>query len=123
MTQRKISTHQSVDDILISIDTAMPFGLVVNELMLNSIKHAFPDDRNGDIWIEVHCRDEVITLEYRDNGVGLPYGFDPAAIQTLGLRIVQNIVRLQLGGDITIYNDEGFNCRIHIKTNLYRKRI
>jgi PAS domain S-box-containing protein len=119
-TQGKISIHHSIDSIPISIDTAMPLGLVLNELIINTAKYAFPGDRKGDIWIDVHGRDDTITVDYKDNGIGLPRGFDPAGTQTLGMKIVQNIAKMQLGGEITITGEKGFNCRIEIKKIRYR---
>ncbi|HQP49428.1 MAG TPA: cache domain-containing protein [Spirochaetota bacterium] len=70
LSSEKITITQSVDDISISIDTAMPLGMVLNELISNSILHGFPEGRNGEIWIEMHSGGSDITLVYRDNGTG-----------------------------------------------------
>jgi PAS domain S-box-containing protein len=123
LTGREILIHQSVDDLPISIDTAMPLGLLLNELLINSIKHAFPDNRDGAIWVELLGNADDINIKYRDNGIGLPEDFDSDSTHTFGMRIVQDITRMQLGGEIKIFNDKGFNCHINIKTDLYRKRV
>ncbi len=119
----QVTIHQSVDAIPISIDTAMPLGLVLNELISNSIKHAFPDKRTGEIWIEMHPDNEGIIFEYRDNGIGLPRGFNPADSPTLGMSIIKNLSRMQLGGDVRFFNGNGFGCNITVRTKLYRRRI
>ncbi|MBP7735687.1 MAG: PAS domain S-box protein [Spirochaetes bacterium] len=118
-----VKIHRSVDAIPISIDTAMPLGLVLNELISNSMKHAFPDNRDGEIWIDMRSTDDGIKLEYRDNGIGLPLGYDPAKAQTLGMNIIRNLSRMQLGGDLHFMDDRGFGCTITMGTKLYRRRM
>jgi PAS domain S-box-containing protein len=89
-------------DFLLGIDEAIPCGLIVNELVSNSLKHAFPDGRKGEIL--VRCRAEEdgrITLEVSDNGVGLPSGLDFRNTETLGLQLVTMLVK-QLRGDIDV---------------------
>ncbi|HOO72879.1 MAG TPA: PAS domain S-box protein [Spirochaetota bacterium] len=119
----KVTVEQSVDDLPISIDTAMPLGMVLNELISNSIKHAFPGDRKGKIKITIHRTGNDLRLEYRDNGKGLTGDFDPAASPTLGMHIIQNIVEKQLGGTINFINKNGLLCIINIKTDLYGNRV
>jgi len=118
-----VTIHQSVEAIQISVDTAMPLGLLLNELITNSIKHAFPGKRAGEIWIDMHLKNEVITLVYRDNGVGLPAGFDPDNTSTLGMNIIKNLSKMQLGGGVEYIMGDGFGCRIAVQTKLYQKRI
>ncbi len=118
-----VKIHQSVDAIPVSIDTAMPLGLVLNELIANSMKHAFPDNRQGEIWIEMHSIEDGIRLEYRDNGIGLPAGYDPAKAHTLGMNIIRNLSRMQLGGELQFMDEKGFGCTITMGTKLYRRRM
>ncbi len=118
-----VKIHRSVDAIPISIDTAMPLGLVLNELIANSMKHAFPDNREGEIWIDMHFIEDGIRLEYRDNGIGLPAGYDPAKAHTLGMNIIRNLSRMQLGGDLRFMDEKGFGCTITMGTKLYRRRM
>ncbi len=119
----RVTVCHDVDAIPVSIDTAMPLGLVLNELVCNSIKHAFPDGRRGEIDVAMHSVSEGINFEYRDNGIGIPRDFDPSAVETLGLKIIMNLAKMQLGGDIQFMHDNGFGCIISIRTKLYRKRI
>ncbi len=95
----------------------------MNELISNSMKHAFPDNRDGEIWIDMRSTDDGIKLEYRDNGIGLPLGYDPAKAQTLGMNIIRNLSRMQLGGDLHFMDDRGFGCTITMGTKLYRRRM
>jgi PAS domain S-box-containing protein len=119
----KITLTRSVDDISISIDTAMPLGMVLNELISNSLRHGFPGDRNGEIWIDMHSGGGDIILEYRDNGIGLPGGLDLSADASLGMQIITTIAESQLGGEIRFSNENGFRCTLNIKTDRYGNRI
>ena len=119
----KVTVHQSVEGIPISIDIAMPMGIVLNELITNSIKHAFPGDSTGEIHINIRSKDNDIQLKYGDNGTGLPGGFELETSSSLGLHLIQNISEKQLGGEISFLKKKGFACIINIKTDLYAKRV
>ena len=89
-------------DFSLGIDEAIPCGLIVNELVSNSLKHAFPDGRKGEI--SVRCRTEEdgrVALTVSDNGVGLPPDLDFRNTETLGLQLVTMLVK-QLRGDIEL---------------------
>ncbi len=119
----RISVDQDVDPCNVSIDTAIPFGLVLNELISNSVQHAFPGDRRGTIGIRLRASTDEITLAYRDNGIGLPPEIDPLESPSLGLTIIREIVRHQLHGHIRFHAGNGFSCDISLKTKLYRLRM
>ncbi len=90
------------DDILLNIDIAIPLGLIVNELVSNSIKYAFPDKRRGEIMIELRSDKEgSLLLVVGDNGIGLPEGLDIGNAESLGLQLVNTLVR-QLKGTIDV---------------------
>jgi PAS domain S-box-containing protein len=94
-------------DVSLGVDEAIPCGLIVNELLSNSLKHAFPDGREGEI--SIRCRageDGWITLTVSDNGVGMPTGLDFRNTETLGLQLVTMLVK-QLRGRITIDSEPG----------------
>ncbi len=83
----------SVDDVFLGVDTAIPCGLIINELVSNSLKHAFPDGRAGEIRIELRAGDEgQFTLMISDNGVGFPAGLDFRDGGSLGLQLVNALV-------------------------------
>ena len=86
-----------LDPVSLGLDQAIPCGLILNELVTNSLKYAFPGGRPGEILVTVHSRDNHISLRVADDGVGLPPGFDWKQSNSLGLRIV-NILTAQLNG-------------------------
>ena len=90
----------------VSLDRAVPLGLVVNELVSNALQHAFPDGGEGHVAIRLEDGDEGLTLTVRDDGVGLPEGLDPERAETLGMRLVSTLVD-QLDGRVTIRSDDG----------------
>jgi len=87
------------EPVLLSVDRAMPAGLIMNELVTNSIKHAFPNGHGGIISVALTGGTEDIVLEVGDTGVGLPQGFCIGEGGSLGLRLVR-ILATQLGGTI-----------------------
>jgi PAS domain S-box-containing protein len=97
----KVTLEMDVRDISLDIDTALPCSLIINELVSNSLKYAFPGGKGGKICIRV-TKDEAsgYAMEIRDNGVGLPPGLDLEKTETLGLRLVYGLVVNQLGGTI-----------------------
>jgi PAS domain S-box-containing protein len=78
----------------LSLESAVPCGLIVNELVTNACKHAFPDGRGGHVLVALSRVDEVtLELSVRDDGVGLPPEFDPSCSGNLGLRLVTSLAR------------------------------
>jgi PAS domain S-box-containing protein len=102
------------DDIWINIDSAIPLGLIISELVSNSLKYAFPDSRNG--WIEISLKTENgrYILTVRDNGIGLPEKFSWEETRSLGLRLVRMLTR-QILGTITRIPGEGTGFRIEFE--------
>ncbi|MGH8071958.1 MAG: histidine kinase dimerization/phosphoacceptor domain -containing protein [Candidatus Entotheonellia bacterium] len=96
-----IRLHTALDELTFDVDTAVPCGLILNELLTNALKYAFPDGRPGDIHIVLRAEDGQVTLSVRDTGVGFPADLDFRHTQTLGLQIV-SILTEQLGGTITL---------------------
>ena len=105
VSERMIKAEINVKDATLDINTLIPSALIVNELVSNALKHGFPDSwkrtgGKGEIRIEIrHDPPRGITLSVRDNGVGLPAGFTMPGSKSLGLKIVNVLVR-QLGGTI-----------------------
>ena len=87
------------EDISLDINRAIPMGLIMNELVANALKHAFPDDRSGEISITGKRTPAGIVLSVRDNGVGLPEGMDWRNTTTLGLQLVVKLIQ-QVEGNI-----------------------
>jgi two-component sensor histidine kinase len=97
-------THQ-LDDFTLDIDRAIALGILVNEIITNSLKHAFTERYEGEINITSRIEDNLFTLHIRDNGSGMP-NIDLESTESLGLQIVKSISK-QLEGNITAINDSG----------------
>ncbi|MBI5569382.1 MAG: PAS domain S-box protein [Desulfomonile tiedjei] len=101
------------DPVLLGIETAIPCGLIVSELVSNCLKHAFPRGRRGEIRIELRCSGEnQYTLVVSDNGQGFPKGLDYRKSKSLGLRLITNLAESQLRADLEIRGDHGTEVRI-----------
>lgn len=111
-----------VEDVLLSIDAAIPCGLLINELVSNSLKHAFPDKRKGELCIALRPVDDKLILRISDNGVGFPEGLDFKNTETLGLQLVNALVG-QLNGTIELDRTRGTEFKITFKELEYKKRI
>jgi len=107
-----IKLKVNVDDFSLGLDTAIPCGLVINELVSNSFKYAFPDGRGGEIRIDLHTdNDGRLALIVSDNGVGLPEGLDFRNTGSLGLQLVNTLVN-QLDGTVELDRSGGTEFKI-----------
>lgn len=116
-----IKTKLDIEDININIETAVPLGLIVNELLTNSVKYAFPQSE-GTINITLHSIKEKIILIISDDGIGLPKNINIKNSETLGLQLVNNLVE-QIDGIIKIYRNNGTKYKISFKELKYKERI
>jgi PAS domain S-box-containing protein len=105
MGMEKISISVDADDITLKMGTAIPCGIIVNELVMNSIKHAFPD-KKGRIKIALHENGSGVELSVRDNGIGMPSDFDMENTKSLGLKLVKSLAE-QLDGKMEFVHDNG----------------
>ncbi|MFI5143989.1 MAG: sensor histidine kinase [Ignavibacteria bacterium] len=95
------------ENIFLTMDTAIPCGLIINELVTNILKHAFPSNRKGEIKIEVsYHRNNKFTLLVADNGIGLPVDIDIENTDTLGFQLVQTLIK-QLEASLEINRENG----------------
>ena len=109
----RLSFDCRLDPVSVSIEKAVPTGLTLNELFTNAYKHAFRMRPTGLLGVELHEEAEHIRIVVRDDGPGLPAGFDPEACDTLGMKLVRNLVQ-QLGGTLTAANDNGAVFTLHV---------
>jgi two-component sensor histidine kinase len=98
------------DEVFLDVTTAIPCGLIINELASNALKHAFPNEQTGVIGVEMGVENGAESpTKYRltiwDNGVGFPEGLDFRNTQSLGLQLVNSLAQ-QLGGTVEL-NREG----------------
>jgi PAS domain S-box-containing protein len=104
-----------VEPVDIDIDTAIPLGLILNELVSNALKYAFSDGGSGDLRVEIDSTPEFgFRMTVADSGPGLPSGFLIDYTQSMGLQLVSSLVR-QVRGELTIKNRPGALFRVTIK--------
>jgi len=115
-----IEIKVDVPGIVMDIDSAMPCGLVINEIVSNSFKHAFPGNRKGKIKIELKLKDENYALKISDNGVGMPVNAEEN--QSLGTQLIKMLSE-QLDATTEIRIKKGTEYIIEFKSLAYRKRI
>ncbi|MEI7672505.1 MAG: histidine kinase dimerization/phosphoacceptor domain -containing protein, partial [Deltaproteobacteria bacterium] len=96
-----ISLVIHAENVMLPIDTAIPCGLIINELLTNALKYAFPGIRAGEIIVEMSRTENQIILLFADNGIGFPQHLDFRNSETLGLKLVQMLVK-QLEGSIEL---------------------
>ena len=107
-----ISMNLSIDNVLLGVDKAIPCGLIINELVSNSLKYAFPNGNKGEINIQLYSdNDNHVIMNIDDNGVGIPEDIDFQKTKTLGLQLV-NILTRQLKGTIKLDHEEGTRFEI-----------
>ena len=103
------------DGVILNLDTATPCGLILTELVSNSLKHAFPEGRQGEILIKLHSdKNETFTLTFQDNGIGFPEDIDFRKTNTLGMQLVTSLVG-QLKGTIELDRTKGTEFKITFK--------
>ncbi len=111
-----IALNIKVDNISMAIDSAIPCGLIINELVTNSLKYAFPEGRNGEITISLRSIDgTMIELVVGDNGVGIPKDLDIRTTESLGLHLVTILAENQLHGNIALNRDKGTEFQIKFR--------
>jgi two-component sensor histidine kinase len=95
----------------VTIDVAIPCGLIVNELVSNALKYAFPKERTGTIVVSLSEERGMLALEVSDDGIGIPETVDIETAPTMGLQLVRSLAH-QLGGTIELQRQSGTRVRI-----------
>ena len=112
----KIKLNMNIENIQVDIDFAIPCGLIINELVTNSLKYAFPAGRVGEIKIVFRKTDKnMLELVISDNGIGIPPDLDFRKTGSLGLHLVTILAENQLHGKININRNEGTEFKIEFK--------
>jgi PAS domain S-box-containing protein len=114
MKGKGITLKTDIQNISVDINTAIPLGLIINELVSNSLKYAFPGGRKGEISIAIKRENNSLSILFRDNGVGIPQDFDWRNVKSLGLRLVISLVE-QLQGTIELDRTTGTVFKIIVK--------
>jgi PAS domain S-box-containing protein len=113
-----IKLDMDIDDVMLDINTAIPLGLIVNELVSNSMKHAFPNNKQGKIDIKFKLNDGNYSMIISDNGVGFPQDYNIQNSDSLGLKIVNSLTE-QIDGEIKIEVSNGTKFIINFKEETY----
>ena len=104
--EKNISLDWDTQNIFLTINTAIPFGLIFTEVMTNAIKYAFPDGSPGTIRISLKQQGGNILLSVKDNGIGIPESINPENHDSLGLTLI-HLLTDQISGTVNISNDKG----------------
>lgn len=116
----KIALKVDAADVMLGVDTAIPCGLIINELISNSLKYAFPEGKEGEIKIRFHPTDEnEMELTVSDNGISMPKDLDLRHVKSLGLKLV-SILTDQIGGKIEIDRSRGTKFQIRFKKRKFQ---
>ncbi len=114
--QSKIALKTEVVGVSLGLDNATPCALIINELVSNSLKYAFPEERKGEIEIAVHSTNgQDVELRVGDNGIGLPADLDFRNTESLGLHLVTILAENQLCGNIELNRTGGTTFHIQFK--------
>jgi PAS domain S-box-containing protein len=111
-TAERIRLRTDLDRLFLNMDIAVPCGLIVNELISNSLKYAFPEGRSGEIHVELReSGDRTASLTVADDGIGLDSGFDWVNASSLGLRLVRTLAQ-QLDATLEVGDGPGTHFRL-----------
>lgn len=121
MVPDRVRLELAIDNIPLKLDSAIPCGLIVNELVTNSFKYAFPGDRTGKVAIKLHSDTAgTVHLSIADDGIGLPDGMDVRQTTTLGILLVNSLVD-QLGGTLIFDGQNGAAFHITFREETERR--
>ena len=113
-----------MEDVELLIDSAIPCGLLLNELIANALIHGFPGERRGKVRVSLRKDGSgTIHLTVADDGVGLPPGTDPRKVGRMGFLIIFDLVRAQLGGKVELDARKGMEYRITFRDSRYEPRV
>jgi PAS domain S-box-containing protein len=118
----RIVLNIEATDVVLNVQQAMPLGLIVNELVINALKHAFPQNRSGVIAVSLSyaaasavggnpVQDDLVQLKVEDNGVGLPPDKDISQVQSMGFNLVNLLVQ-QLHGTLEVSHGSGLSATV-----------
>jgi two-component sensor histidine kinase len=107
-----VTLDVEVDTVFLDIDTAVPCGLLLNELVSNALKHGFPNGRKGEIQVSLRAdQDGHLTLTVGDDGIGFPKDADMPNSKSLGLQLVHTLVQ-QLDGRVEVHGKNGTTINV-----------
>jgi PAS domain S-box-containing protein len=111
---KNIKLVLTLDKLFLNLDSSIPCGLIINEIISNSLKYAFPDNRDGIIFVTLKVDNNNVRIEAGDNGVGIPQEIDIKHTETLGLQLVDTLVE-QINGTLVLDRTKGTKFIIEFK--------
>jgi len=109
-----IILHQNINNILLEIDLAINLGLIINEIVSNAFKHAFPSGSKGNLYISLKKNEQKYELIIEDDGIGFSSEIDFRTTESLGLQLIITLVE-QIGGEIFLFREKGTKFVIKFK--------
>ncbi len=120
----KVKMNIEIKDVSFDLENAIPCGLIINELVSNSLKHAFPQQGEGNISIILQSvNEDEFELTVSDNGVGIPEDLDISVTESMGLHIVRILAEQTLEGTMELNRTEGTQFHFLLKRTKYKPRI
>lgn len=113
ITNDKVKINVAIDDLNLDVDTMIPLGLVLNELVSNSFKYAFKEKQNGELNITLEEKADQLHLIVSDNGNGFPAGLDIKTGKSFGMKIIRAFAQ-KLKAKLDVYNNNGAVVEMHI---------
>ncbi|MDI1353991.1 MAG: PAS domain S-box protein [bacterium] len=110
----KIGLELNIQDLTLSLDSSIPAGLIINELITNAIKHAFPGAKKGIISFSLRSENNFVILELKDDGVGFAPGLDFENSHTLGLQLVNTLIE-QIEGELKYTSEKDKGTEVTVK--------
>jgi PAS domain S-box-containing protein len=119
---RRIQLNLEVDNHMLDINTVIPLGLILNEILTNTFKYAFPGDSEGLVNVKFSANEnKEFLLEVADNGVGLPSDFHEKKTGSLGMRLIHSLTE-QIKGEVEINSDHGTQIRVKFQELKYPQK-
>ncbi|MBI4813260.1 MAG: PAS domain S-box protein [Methanobacterium sp.] len=118
----RVKLTVNVEDVRMELETAIPLGLLINEIVANSVNHAFPNEQKGKIIVELERDGNAFILKMSDDGVGIPEDIDFKKAETLGFQLINSLVN-QLDGQIEMHTNNGTSYIVKFKELDYKKRF
>jgi len=112
-SKEKIKVDLKTEEVILPLDSSIPAGLILNELVTNSIKHAFPGDRTGTISVDLKCKENLVFLELKDDGVGFKDNVLFQNSHSLGLQLVNTLIE-QIDGKYEFKSDKENGTEIKV---------
>lgn len=115
LDQQFIQLSADIEDLHLDLDQVVTIGMIVNECIINAIKHAFTDKHGGHIALHIYAKNNILYCVVKDDGIGMPFTVIPEKSTSMGMQLISSFIR-KLDADITIKNTSGteiiFTCKM-----------